>query len=104
MSRLKSGLHRLKADPSARADDQDGRHGSCSRSARLARSHVRCRQLCRKVGGRLIIKLYFQPMAALPLLLLTVPTGLDQLYNPKASREPGLDLTECAKSSNGGGS
>jgi hypothetical protein len=23
------------------------------------------------------------PMAALPLLLLTVPTGLDQLYNPK---------------------
>ena len=83
MSRLKSGFHRLKADPSARADDQDGRHGSCSRSARLARSHVRCRQLCRKVGGRLLIKLYFQPMAALPLLLLTVPIGLDQLYNPK---------------------
>src|SRR5215472_12230606 len=27
MSRLKGGLHRLKADPSARADDEDRRHG-----------------------------------------------------------------------------
>jgi hypothetical protein len=27
MSRLEGGLHRLKADSSARADDQDCRHG-----------------------------------------------------------------------------
>jgi hypothetical protein len=93
---------------------------SCSRSARLAHSHVHCRELCRKTGGRL--ELHFQAAhvgkSRQPLgtqgvsysasarnfgrderadangrtaaaVKLTVPTGLDQLYNPKRRGNPG---------------
>src|SRR5215831_19344945 len=49
MPRLEGGLHGLKADSSARADDQDGRHGVMLPvgSAWLNR-HVRCSQAHRR--------------------------------------------------------
>src|SRR5213592_5019602 len=53
MSRLEGGLNGLKADPPARADDQDCRHGALLPVARPARHHVRCRQLHYKMGGKL---------------------------------------------------
>src|SRR5262245_47473354 len=54
---LEGGLHRLKADPSARADDEDRRHGFMLHGrTRLAHHHVRCRQPHRKIGERLADK------------------------------------------------
>src|SRR5262249_11744686 len=51
---LKCDLHGLKANSSARADDQDCRHASCSRSARLA--HVMCDTPSR--AARWVVGLY----------------------------------------------
>src|SRR6516225_10568486 len=54
---LEGGLHRLKADPSARADDENRRHGFMLHGrTRLAHHHVRCRQPHRKIGERLADK------------------------------------------------
>src|SRR5262249_11294556 len=54
MPRLEGGLHRLKADPSARADDEDRRHGFMLHAqTRLAHHHVQCREPHRKIGERL---------------------------------------------------
>src|SRR6516162_1203730 len=51
MPRLEGGLHGLKADSSARADDQDCRHGVMLHGrTRLAHRHVRCSQAHRKTG------------------------------------------------------
>src|SRR5215472_6229839 len=54
---LEGGLHRLKADPSARADDENRRHGFMLHGrTRLAHHHVRCRQPHRKIVERLADK------------------------------------------------
>src|SRR5215510_6676496 len=57
MPRLEGGPHGLKADPSARADDENRRHGFMLHGrTRLAHHHVRCRQPHRKIGERLADK------------------------------------------------
>src|SRR5215510_2876861 len=54
MPRLEGGLYGLKADSSARADDQDCRHSVMLHGrTRLAHRHVRCSQPHRKMGERL---------------------------------------------------
>src|SRR5262249_18798181 len=51
MPRLEGGLHGLKPDSSARADDQDCPHGVMLHGrTRLAHRHVRCSQAHRKTG------------------------------------------------------
>src|SRR5262245_12990714 len=51
MPRLEGGLHGLKPDSSARADDQDCRHGVMLHGrTRLAHRHVRCSQAHLKTG------------------------------------------------------
>jgi hypothetical protein len=54
MSRLKGGLHGLKADPSARANDQDFRHGVMLLVGPPGSRHARYTQPRRKMGGRLV--------------------------------------------------
>jgi hypothetical protein len=54
MSRVEASLHSLKADPSARADDQDLRHGAMLPvRTRLAHDHVQCGHSHRKMGALL---------------------------------------------------